>query len=362
MNGGWRKEKILKHMVLWIIGGILILFLIIFFTGYVWMSAPEYEGEVSDHFNGEKFFNPNHVAAKNFGDVIKWYFNRDQGEWKELTNIQYGMPPPKKIMEGELSITFVNHSTFLIQLYGMNILTDPIWSERSSPFSWIGPKRMRPPGIKFEDLPPIDIVLISHNHYDHLDIPTLKRIYEDHRPRFYTPLGVAKFLEENNILGATDMDWWDELALSNHLKLVNVPAQHFSGRGMADKDATLWSGYVIKSNSGNIYFAGDTGYNDRLFRKIGEECAPINLSLIPIGAYRPQWFMSPIHVSPEEAVQIHSDTKSEKSVAIHFGTFPMADDGMHEPVRDLEKALKEAGISNKDFMVMKEGEIRKIAF
>jgi L-ascorbate metabolism protein UlaG (beta-lactamase superfamily) len=325
--------------------------------GFV-ISAPKYNGPVTDHFDGKKFINPTGIKAKGLPDVLKWAFNRKRGPWSAKGNFTYGPKPVERVRDG-VTITFVNHSTFLIQTNGLNILTDPVWSERTSPFTFMGPKRNRPAGIKLEDLPPIDVILLSHNHYDHLDIATLKKIYSRHKPKIITPLGVKAFLQKLNIMGTGDLDWWQELKLNDDITIQATPAQHFSGRGTFDRDATLWCGYVIRRKDGNIYFAGDTGYNEKTFKEIGERCAPINIALIPIGAYKPEWFMSPIHCSPQEAVKIHLDVKSQQSIATHFGTFPLADDGGEEPINDLHEALKANGISSEEFIVLKEGEPKK---
>jgi len=321
------------------------------------ISGPKYSGAVTDHFDGKKFINPGHIQAKGLKDVLKWSFDRKRGQWKEINTAAPSDRPVPRVNEG-VRITFVNHSTFLIQTDGLNILTDPVWSKRVSPFSFAGPRRMRPPGLPFEELPQIDVVLLSHNHYDHLDIETMKKIFRIHRPRIITPLGVQAYLEDNQINGTRDMDWWDEYALNDNLTVTATPAQHFSGRGTFDRDATLWCGYLIKRKGGNIYFAGDTGYNDQTFKEIGVRGAPIHLALVPIGAYKPNWFMSPIHCSPEEAVQIHIDLNSRQSIASHFGTFPLADEGEEEPVNDLVMARARYGIASDDFIALSEGEAR----
>jgi L-ascorbate metabolism protein UlaG (beta-lactamase superfamily) len=319
------------------------------------LSGPKYSGPVTDHFDGKKFTNPTGIKAKGFSEVLKWAFNRKRGPWPEAKNLSYGAKPIARVDRG-VKITFVNHSTFLIQTNGLNILTDPVWSERASPFTFMGPKRKRIPGIKLEDLPTIDLILLSHNHYDHLDLATLKKIFNTHHPKIITPLGVKALLEKNNIEGADDLDWWDEYKLNDHITIQATPAQHFSSRGTFDRDATLWCGFVIKRKEGNIYFAGDTGYNSKTFIEIGERCAPLNIALIPIGAYKPTWFMSPIHCSPEEAVQIHIDIKSFQSIATHFGTFPLADEGGEEPVSDLRAALDAKNIAREKFIALTEGE------
>jgi L-ascorbate metabolism protein UlaG (beta-lactamase superfamily) len=319
------------------------------------LSGPRYKGPVTDHFDGRKFINPTGIQAKGLKDVLTWMTQRKRKEWKEEKNRVFGKRPLAHFKDG-IRITFVNHTTFLIQVAGLNILTDPVWSKRTSPFQWIGPKRMRMPGIKLEDLPRIDVVLLSHNHYDHLDVPTMRIVTGAHHPRIITPLGVAAFLETVGIKGSADVDWWDEVTLSDKVKITSVPAQHFSGRGMLDRDASLWCGYVLSTPHGQIYFAGDTGYNDKTFVDIGQRFAPIKVSLIPIGAYKPEWFMSPIHVSPFEAVLIHREVGSKKSIASHFGTFPLADDGADDPVEDLSKALLQNNLSKDEFVTLTEGE------
>ncbi len=320
------------------------------------ISAPAYKGPKTGHFNGTTFSNLNKVKARGMWDIIKWSVTGDPGEWRVISEEEhtYGSPPDPAIDNGRVSITFVNHATFLIQADGVNILTDPIWSNRASPFQWIGPKRMRPPGIRFEDLPEIHAVIISHNHYDHLDIATVKRLQQQFDPLFITPLGVSAYLNEEGIRRTAELDWWQERPLNDDITLASVPAQHFSGRGLSDRDKTLWCGYVVKTPSGNIYFAGDTGY-DGFFGEIGQRYAPIRTALIPIGAYRPRWFMSPIHVDPEEAVLIHKDLNAETSIGMHFGTFPLADDGMDEPARDLERARINHEVSPDSFITIPEG-------
>ena len=323
-------------------------------VGY-FLSAPKYSGPVSDHFNGKRFINPSGIKAAGFFAVFKWMLTRQKGKRSKLKNISYGEKPPAKVEDG-LRITFINHSTFLIQANGLNILTDPTWSNRASPFSWAGPQRRCPPGIRFEGLPQIDVVLLSHNHYDHLNVTTMKRLYKKFRPRIFTSLGIKNFLEKKGIQGSVDMDWWDERELNEALKLVSVPSQHFSGRGMFDRDATLWCGFAIRRREGNIYFAADSGYNSSMFKEIGQKLAPIHVAILPIGAYKPSWFMSPIHTSPAEAIKIHFDVQAQKSIASHFGTFPLADEGEEEMYDDLKKALEEYKLASKDFLVMKEGE------
>jgi L-ascorbate metabolism protein UlaG (beta-lactamase superfamily) len=342
-------------MILLVLVFAVLLFIVTASTIGFFLSAPRYTGPVTDHFDGTKFFTPGGSPAKGLPDVFKWMIGRKRSPWNASPDTSFGQAPPPRIGRGA-RITFVNHSTFLLQVDGINILTDPVWSERTSPFQWAGPKRRRPPGVRFEDLPKIDLILLSHNHYDHLDIGTVKRLTEKHKPRIVSALGIKPYLAKHGVNDVTELDWWDEWTINDGLKIRAVPAQHFSGRGMFDRDATLWCGFVIVRPGGNIYFAGDSGYQEALFREIGERCAPIQVALIPIGAFKPEWFMSPIHCSPKEAVKIHKDVKSNLSIATHFGTFALADDNSDDAIAELAQARKSQGIPDDKFITIKEGD------
>jgi L-ascorbate metabolism protein UlaG (beta-lactamase superfamily) len=339
--------------MIWFFALLLLLVAGMVATGYR-LSAPRYTGPRSDHFDGRRFRNVGGAEARGFAAVFRWMLGRRRGPWKAGEAPTPGPPPPERVTGDGLRITFINHTTFLIQTEGLNILTDPVWSGRVSPFTFAGPERRRPPGLRFRDLPPIDLVLLSHNHYDHLDLSTLRRVAYKHRPLIATPLGVRQFLEEKGISGATDMDWGKVLPVHERLKVACVPAQHFSGRGMFDRDATLWCGYVLLHPKGNIYFAGDTGYGP-IFTPIGQQYGPMRVAILPIGAYKPEWFMSPIHVSPAQAVQIHLDVRAAQSIAGHFGTFQLADDGKNEPPDDLRQALRANNLPESTFIVPEEG-------
>ena len=302
----------------------------------VW-SGPQYQGPKSDHFDGENFFVAG-VQQQGAGGLFKWLRARQHGPWRDFEDLPPWPRPPARVGLGELRVTFVNHATTLIQVDGLNVLTDPIWSERASPVSWAGPRRVRPPGLRFEDLPPIDVVLVSHSHYDHLDLPTLVRIARAFpRAHFYVGLGVAPLLAQQHIRNVRELDWWQELKLGV-VTLAAVPAQHFSNRGLCDRDYTLFAGYVLRGPAGAVFFAGDTGYGPH-FRAIGQKYGPLRLAILPIGAYKPEWFMGPIHLSPAQAVQAHDDLRAQTSVAIHFGTFDLGDDGQDEPPLALARAL-----------------------
>jgi L-ascorbate metabolism protein UlaG (beta-lactamase superfamily) len=322
-------------------------------------AAPRYRGPVTDHFDGERFRNIEATERRGFVDFLRWKLTSKQGPWSKWTRGSPGEPPPPRITDGRLRVTYVNHATVLIQMDGMNILTDPIWSERASPVTWAGPRRVRPPGIRFEDLPRIDAVIISHNHYDHLDVATLKRLAAQHQPRFITGLGNRALLESQGIERAVELDWWQEVDLGGGLRVVSVPAQHFSGRGLSDRDRTLWCGYVLKGASGAVYFAGDTAMGAH-FQMIRDRYGPIRLALLPIGAYLPRWFMAPVHISPDEAIRAHQILGASTSIAMHFGTFPLGDDGETEAVNDLQRALDSFGHERPRFLILNFGEGREV--
>ena len=253
-----------------------------------------------------------------------------------------------------IQITWVGHDTFLIQAAGCTILTDPIYSERASPVAGLGPRRCAPPGLAWEALPPIDSVLISHNHYDHLDRPTLRRLGPGRR--YFVPLGLKKWFGGLGLYQVSEMDWWQSTTFGP-IRLTSVPAQHFSMRTPFDRNRSLWCGWVMETAVGPIYFAGCSGYSPD-FQKIGHKFGPMRLSLIPIGCYRPRWFMKPIHVNPPEAVKIHQDVRSQQSIGIHWGTFKLTDEPMGEPPLYLNHAMAEAGLPPEKFSVMNLGETR----
>ncbi|MFD2570390.1 MBL fold metallo-hydrolase [Spirosoma soli] len=320
--------------------------------------APRYKGPITDHFDGKKFFNPS-MPEREGGGLLKWLLHRDKGPWPEQPDAFVGPKPATRVMGDSLVVTFVNHSTFLLQTSGLNILTDPVWSKRVGPTSWLGVKRKRPPGLRFQELPPIDVVLLSHNHYDHLDLPTLKKLVKAYNPLFVTPLGVSYLPRSVGGRTSRELDWGDTLRVNDKLRLTCTQAQHFSNRGMGDRNETLWCGYLLHTPFGTTYFCGDSGYGSH-FKRIAEqasrsETGPIKLALLPIGSYRPEWFMAPVHVSPATAVQAFIDLNARQAVGIHFGTFQQGDDGLFEPADDLRKALKEKNIAERLFVAPKEG-------
>ncbi len=317
------------------------------------LSTKPYHGPVTDHFNGHRFKNPSKRSAKGFKDVFKYIRKRQKDKWPKFENPYVRKTKVEDANEHEIKIHFVNHSSFLIQIGSVNILTDPIWSEYCSPVPLPMLKRKRPPGIMFDKLPRIDLVLISHNHYDHLDKKTIKRITKTHDPMAITCLGNANTIKSMGISSVLELDWWQRNQFQN-IEIEAVPANHFSSRGTFDRNTSLWCGFIIRSGKKQIYFVGDTGYGST-FNTIGQKYGAMDLSLIPIGAYKPRWFMSPIHISPQEAVQLHKDVKSKKSIAMHYGTFALADDSPDRAINEFKTARDLESISEDEFLILEEG-------
>jgi L-ascorbate metabolism protein UlaG (beta-lactamase superfamily) len=313
----------------------------------------------SNHFDGKGYYNPFDQTTHSFWQVFKWMITRKPTKWPNSIFVQQKKVLKERVEIGELVVTYITHSTILIQWDGKNILTDPIWSERASPFSFFGPKRVALPGIRFENLPPIDLVLISHNHYDHMDIPTLQNLERQHAPTFYVPMGNQKKLKSYGLKKVVEMDWWEEALIFSSHQLIFVPAQHFSARGLFDRNRTLWGGFMIKNSQQSIYFAGDTGYGPH-FKEIRARLGIPTLACLPIGAYKPRWMMKTVHLSPTEALQAHIDLEALQSLAIHFGTFPLADEGILEPVEELHQEMKQKKIAFEKFWVLTPGESRQI--
>ncbi len=317
-------------------------FLLIFIADRL-IRAKGYRGPVSDHFDGKKFLNQKspEETPRGFGNLLVWMMSREKNTWEKRTITPTKLRP--RIDGKEILVTMINHASVLIQTEGLNIITDPVYSKRASPFSFIGPQRFMNPGIAFEDLPKIDIILLSHNHYDHLDITTLKRIVSRDNPRIFVPLGNKEFLKRHGIT-STELDWWQTRTLTNEISLTCVEAQHFSARALSDRNTTLWCGWVIKTPDGDIYFAGDTGFGPFLDQISLHFPNGFRLGLLPVGAFRPEWFMKKVHMSPDEAFETQKKLSIQNVFAIHFGTFKLADDKQDEPtdrVNELNKKLQD---------------------
>ena len=257
---------------------------------------------------------------------------------------------------GQPTVTWVGHSTLLIQLGGVNLLTDPQWSPRASPFSFAGPKRVTPPGLRFEDLPPVHLVLISHDHYDHLDVATVQRLHAAHRPRFLVPLGLKAWFADLGITDVEELDWWQSRT-ERGLTLTAVPAQHFSSRTLWDRNRRLWCGWTVAGHDRRLFFAGDTAYNE-VFKEIGSRLGPFDLTAIPIGAYLPPVIMKASHTTPDEALQILDDVRGRSLVPIHWGTFDLADEPLEEPPRQLQADAERRGLRPDRVWLFQHGETR----
>ena len=308
-----------------------------------------YNGKQSDHFNGTRFFDPEANQDKNFFDFLKWQLTKKYSPWPDkVLNLSFDCPPTR-VMGSELRVSCVGHVTFLIQTHGLNILTDPVWSDRASPFRFVGPKRVIDPGIVFENLPPIDVVWVSHNHYDHLDFVTLDALWEKHKPRIITPLGNDYIIQSHNSEIAVEAyDWGDEVFINNDVKFQIEPMQHWSSRGLFDRNKALWAALNIKTPSGNIYFIGDSGYgNGRYFKKAKEKFGTFRLALLPMGAYEPRWFMKYAHMNPEDMVKAHIDLGQPLTVPSHYDVFKLTDEPRGEALVNLEKAKKLLSVGEK---------------
>jgi L-ascorbate metabolism protein UlaG (beta-lactamase superfamily) len=336
---------------------VLLFFALAVGLGYAF-SGPRYRGPVSDHFDGNHFRNPRPSPHGGLGAFLRWQRTRQRAPWVDRDEAP-GPQPPARVAQGSMRVTFVNHATVLLQQDGLNILTDPIWSMRASPLSWVGPRRHHPPGLRFEDLPPIDVVLVGHNHYDHLDLPTLRRLEAAHHPRFFCGLGNRALLEAAGLSRVTELDWWQEVPLNPQLDLIGVPTQHFSNRGLFDRDRTLWLGFVVRGPAGKALFASDTGSGPH-FAEIRRRLGPPRLAVLPVGAYRPEWFMGGVHETPAEAVAAHLALGAGTSVGMHFGTFALADDGQDEPARALAAALAQSPAPRPRFWLLGFGEGREV--
>ena len=257
-------------------------------------------------------------------------------------------------VQNNLTVTWIGHSTLLIQINGFNILTDPVWSKRASPLPFIGPKRHTKPGIEFEKLPDIDFVLISHDHYDHFDKNTLKKL--GNKPLYLVPKGVGRLLKGINIDHFEEYEWHDSVII-NGITFICAPSKHFSGRGLYNIKKTLWCSWIVKADKGSFFYAGDTAYFSGL-EQIGEKYGPFDIAALPIGAYSPKWFMGPVHLNPEQALQSLIDLKAKIFIPIHWGTFRLSFEPLNEPPNILKEEIKKRSLPEGDFWILKPGETR----
>jgi L-ascorbate metabolism protein UlaG (beta-lactamase superfamily) len=316
-----------------------------------------YQGPPSDHYDGNRFFMPGRRMTNGLRELIKWQRAGTRQPWpRELENAPQPAPP-ESVDSGSLQVTYIGQATALIQVAGLNILTDPFFSRRASPVQWAGPKRVRPPGVTLDQLPRIHAVLVSHNHYDHMDLPSIRSLFDRHRPHILSPLGNAAILARTRRkLDVTEGDWGDRVELGDGVAATFAPAQHWSKRGLHDRNMALWSAFVLETPAGIVYFAGDTGYGTGdHFREVRRSFGPVRLALLPIGAYEPRWFMHFQHMNPQEAVKAHLDLASNLSIGVHHSTVQLTDEAIDEPAAALARALRAHDVEPQRFRVLDHG-------
>jgi len=320
---------------------------------------PYYQGPVSDHFDGTHFFNPDGIEPLGFRDLMRWQFGGGRDRWPKSVPSPFQPAKPDLHVAGEnIRVTMVGHATMLIQVAGLNILTDPVWSDRASPFAFAGPKRVVAPGIAFDDLPLIDLVFVSHNHYDHLDVATLRRLQAKHRPHVVTPLGNDTIIRRAvPTMQVTAMDWGERISLEG-INIYAEPAHHWSARGTGDRRMALWAAFVLATPAGKIYHIGDTGFHGGFnYKAARQEHDGFRLAILPFGAYEPRWFMKGQHQNPDEAVMGMKLANAAYVAGHHFATFQLTDESVDAPVKALTTAMIEHGISPDRFRPLRAGEV-----
>jgi L-ascorbate metabolism protein UlaG (beta-lactamase superfamily) len=326
-----------------------------------------YSGPVSDHFNGERFFDPHGAPPRGRRDLNRWlvdrYWHGTRSKWPAWAPSPYSDRPPPRVEGDTWRVSYVGHASFLLQTAGLNILLDPVWSMRASPFRHVGPKRVNDPGIAFVDLPPIDVVLVSHAHYDHLDVATLSRLAAAHRPQVITALGNDAIMRAHDkAIAAKAYDWHDRVEIGRDAAVTLVPTRHWSARSLSDRNMSLWTSFVIEAPAGRVYFVGDSSYGEgRHFRDARERYGPFKIALLPIGAYEPRWFMADQHMNPAEAVQAFIDCAAERALGHHYGTFQLTDEAIDAPLAALAEALQKAKIAEERFGTLRPGQYLDVA-
>lgn len=323
-----------------------------------------YDGPVSDHFNGLHFFDPDGAPPKSLAEVLRWQFGggRNRAVWPDWAPSPHADTPPERVDGDKVRLSFVGHASWLIQTGGLNVLVDPVWSTRVSPVAWAGPKRHNDPGVAFEHLPKIDVVLVSHGHYDHLDIATLSRLAKNFAPRVVTPLGNDVTMRSSDpTIKVEAFDWHDCVELGGGIAVHLVPTRHWTARGVFDRNKALWASFVLETPAGKIYVVCDSGYGDGgHFRRVAEKHGPLRLAILPIGAYEPRWFMRDQHMNPEDAVKALADCGAQAALGHHHGTFQLTDEAIDAPAKALVEALDTAKIPQERFVAMKPGQVVEI--
>ena len=317
-----------------------------------------YDGPVSDHFDGARFFLPGQTRDKSQAELWKWRSAGGRQPWPSAWPSPFRDKPPARVEGGRLRVTLIGHASFLIQTAGLNILVDPVFSERASPFGFAGPRRVNPPGVGLTDLPRIDWTLLTHNHYDHMDVDSLRAIAAGHGNRIVAPLGNDAILSAADVRAETvALDWWHHRRLAPGVTVHLVPAKHWSARGLFDRRHALWGGFVLETPAGVIHVAGDTGYHQPLFSMVREKFGAPRLSLLPIGAYEPRWFMKDQHMGPDEAVQAFVDLGARAAIGCHWGTFQLTDEAVDTPERELAAELARRGVAASRFGAFRPGQV-----
>ena len=319
-----------------------------------------YAGPRSDHFDGTRFFNPNGFSPRGFRDLLKWQFREPSAQWpRTFPSPHAERPPPARVNGDTVRVSFIGHASFLIQGADTAILIDPVFSARASPTQWAGPRRVNPPGIAFDALPKIDAINVTHNHYDHMDMPTLAKLWQRDQPRFITPLGNDTLLRHG--IGAIDvaaLDWGQSTPLADAITAHCIPTQHWSARGMGDRCHALWASFVLRIGSRTIYAVGDSGFGDgSIFRDVATLFPSIDLALLPIGAYEPRWFMQGAHMNPDDAVQALALCGARHALGHHWGTFQLTNEAIDAPPAALTAALAAQGVPHEKFVAARPGAV-----
>ena len=318
---------------------------------------------MSSHFDGRRYFNPGDDSPRDPSLILRWMLTRRPALWPRRVENEVWPPPTDPVPSGVASLTFIGHSTFLIRLTApdgapLTVLTDPVFSERCSPVPWAGPRRVRAPGLALDALPRPNVILLSHNHYDHLDLPSLRALHRRFDPVVVTTPGNARTLARAGISGARELDWWEGAAFGA-LRVTATPARHFARRGLFDLNRSLWAGFMLELNGQRLLFAGDSGAGPH-WAAIRDRLGPPGVALLPIGAYLPPEIMQPVHMNPAEAVQAALDLGATRAVGMHFGTFQLTDEAMDAPLRALRAARAKAGLLQDAFDVLGFGETRQL--
>ena len=319
---------------------------------------PYFNGPPTDNFDGTRFFLEGHTIDTSRMDLLRWRFGGERAKWPETFPSPHPKDKPPPRVENGTRVSYVGHASVLIQTHGVNILIDPVWSKRASPFQFAGPARVNDPGIDLADLPPIDAVLVSHNHYDHLDLATLSKLATNPKTRFLAPLANDAVMQGHDPRIKTQtFDWGGKTEIGRGISVHFEPAYHWSARGLFDRRMALWSAFVIETPSGKIYHIADTAYADgELFRKARAKHGDFRLAILPIGAYAPRWFMKKNHIDPNEALAIMQECGAREAMAHHWGTFQLTDEPIDEPPQLLAKALEREKVDAEKFRVVRPGQ------